>query len=183
MLPKPYAWLGKEPGPKMLMQMVALCGTVEFSGAADNPVILTWADECGISGYKHDAIPWCGLTVAIAAKRAGWDYAPGHNALWARNWALWGTDALKARSVPQAALGDVLVFPRGDSGHVTLYVGEDATHYHCLGGNQSDAVSIVRKPKRPILAIRRAPWRISQPVNVRPIRLAAGGTPASTKEN
>lgn len=175
-LPKPYAWLMSEPGPRMLGQMLALFGTHEYAGAANNPVIVAWAEECGIHGYTADAVAWCGLTMAIAAKRAGWDYNPGHNALWARNWASWGTDA------PHAALGDVLVFPRGDGGHVSMYVGEDDTHYHILGGNQSDSVSITRKAKTPILGIRRAPWRISQPANVRAVKLAATGS-VSTKES
>lgn len=182
MLPKAYAWLGKEPGPNMLIQLLALHGTVEFKGQADNPIIIAWAEECGIKGYKDDAVAWCGLTVAIAAKRAGWDYNPKGNALWARNWAFWGTDARKATNVPGAALGDVLVFARGTGGHVALYVGEDATHYHILGGNQSDQVSIVRKAKSPILAIRRAPWRIAQPANVRQVTLSPVGD-LSTKED
>lgn len=184
MLPKAYAWLGKEPGPNMLLQLFALHGTVEFKGSANNPIILAWAEEVGLSRvYTHDAIAWCGLTIAIAAKRAGWDYAPRGNALWARNWASWGTDARKAPLSPGASLGDVLVFPRGEGGHVALYVGEDATHYHCLGGNQSDQVSIVRKPKSPILAIRRAPWRIAQPANVRKVKLSASGAAVSVKED
>jgi hypothetical protein len=48
-LPKqPYAWLMSEPGPRMLGQMLALFGTHEYAGAANNPVILAWAEECGI---------------------------------------------------------------------------------------------------------------------------------------
>jgi uncharacterized protein (TIGR02594 family) len=176
MIPAPYRWLLAEPGPRMLGQMLALYGTQEAAGAADNPIILAWAEECGIHGYVHDSVAWCGLCMAIAAKRSGWDYNPGHNALWARNWALWG-----ARQAI-AMLGDVLVFPRGDGGHVAMYVGEDDSHYHILGGNQGDQVSIARKPKTPILAIRRAPWRMSQPANVRIVRLKAAGAPLSTKE-
>jgi len=41
-----------------------------------------------------------------------------------------------------------LVFWRGTKsgwqGHVGFYAGEDATHYHVLGGNQSDSISITR---------------------------------------
>jgi uncharacterized protein (TIGR02594 family) len=175
MLPRQYAWLAKEPGPQMLLHALAIYGTREFKGAADNPVILAWAEECGIRSYIHDSTAWCGLAMAVCAKRAGWEFNPSGNALWARNWSLWGTP------IATAMLGDVLVFPRGDAGHVALYVGEDDAHYHCLGGNQSDMVNIVRKPKRPILAIRRAPWRIAQPANVRVVRLSSTGI-VSTKE-
>jgi uncharacterized protein (TIGR02594 family) len=172
---KGYEWLRTEAGPKMLLEAIKLFGTHETPGKANNPEIMKWAREVKTT-YPGDSTAWCGLFCAITAKRAGWDYSPNGNALWARNWASWGT--------PQkiAMLGDVLVFPRGQGGHVSIYVGEDETHYHILGGNQSDQVNIVRKAKTPLLAIRRAPWKISQPDNVRVIHLKAGGTPLSASE-
>jgi uncharacterized protein (TIGR02594 family) len=170
-----YEWLWAEPGPVMLKEMLKLFGTRETAGDKNNPTIMGWARETNTT-YPGDATAWCGLAVSVAAKRAGWDYYPGKNALWARNWALWGH---KAKT---AMLGDVLVFPRGQGGHVAIYVGEDKTHYHILGGNQSDTVNIVRKAKTPILAIRRAPWKIAQPENVRRVYLSAKGAPTSTKE-
>lgn len=176
MIPKYYAWLEDEPGPRMLMEALELYGTVEVPGKGNNPKITAWAKECDIGAYSTDSIPWCGLFMAVAAKRAGW--ARPVNPLWARSWAAWG----KPRNGP-AMLGDVLVFPRGTGGHVAIYVGEDAGAYHILGGNQSDRVSIVRKGKKPLLAIRQAPWRIAQPPNVRRVFLSTGGTPVSTKED
>ena len=171
-----YEWLDREPGPKMLLEAIKLFGTHEVPGPKNNPLIMEWAKEVHTT-YPGDATAWCGLFISIVAKRAGWDYHPNGNALWAQNWASWGT--------PQkvAMLGDVLVFTRSGGGHVTLYVGEDEHFYHCLGGNQSDQVNIIRKPKTPILAIRRAPWKIAQPGNVRVIHLANTGTPISTKES
>ncbi len=171
-----YEWLWDEPGPKMVKEALALWGTREVSGPKNNPEIIGWADETNTT-YPGDETAWCGLFISVVAKRAGWDYHPNGNALWARNWAKWGT------SQKVAMLGDVLVFPRGKGGHVSIYVGEDSTHYHILGGNQSDMVNIVRKAKSPILAIRRAKWNIAQPHNVRVIHLAAGGAPVSSKEN
>jgi uncharacterized protein (TIGR02594 family) len=172
-----YRWLEQEPAPRMLKEMLKLYGVTEAPGSRDNPTILGWAQEIGLGHvYKHDATAWCGLTVAVAAARATWDCKPCGNALWALNWAHWGT--------PQdvAMLGDVLVFKRDGGGHVGLYVGEDATHYHLLAGNQSDMVCIVRKAKQPIEAIRRAPWRIAQPPNVRVVHLSPDGL-VSTKES
>jgi len=171
-----YEWLWKEPSPKMLLEMLAIYGTREVIGPKNNPVIMGWAKETNTT-YPGDDVAWCGLAVSIAAKRAGWDYHPKGNALWARNWASWGTKQ------DVAMLGDVLVFPRGQGGHVALYVGEDETHYHILGGNQSDMVNIVRKAKTPLLAIRRAPWKIAQPANVRVVKLSAKGAPTSVKED
>jgi uncharacterized protein (TIGR02594 family) len=174
-LPAKYKWLNEEPAPRMLLEAITLYGTVEAAGSANNPTITEWARECGIGAYSTDAIPWCGLFVAVCAKRAGW--ARPANPLWARDWASWG----RARS-GGAMLGDVLVFPRGSGGHVAIYIGEDSTHYHILGGNQTDKVCIVRKAKTPILAIRHAPWRVKEPPNVRKVFLTASGTPVSGKE-
>lgn len=175
-LPIAYQWLADQAGPKILVEMVRLYGVKERPGPANNPEIMAWAREVGVP-YPADEVAWCGLTVAVAAKRAGYDFMPGGNPLWARNWSAWG----KAASI--ACLGDVLVFPRGKGGHVALYVGEDPTHYHILGGNQQDQVCVVRKPKKPILAIRRSPFRIGPPDNVKPVLLSASGAPVSTKES
>jgi uncharacterized protein (TIGR02594 family) len=175
-LPTKYAWLKAEPAPKMLVEAVALYGTKEFVGPRHNPVILDWAKEIGEPGYTSDEIAWCGLFVGICAKRAGWEARPKGNALWARNWAHWGSKA------DRPMLGDVLVFPRGQGGHVAIYVGEDSTHFHILGGNQGNEVSIVRKEKEPLIACRRATWRSAQPANVRPVILSAAGTPVSGSE-
>ena len=176
------AWLAAEPGPRMLVEAVKLFGVHEYPGGRDNPVIMGWSDETGAAGYSNDGIPWCGLFMGVCAKRATWEYQPKGNCLWARNWASWGDH------VDTAMLGDVLVWRRGRGGHVGLYVGEDETHYHVLGGNQSDSVCIVRKSKSAagpngLHAIRRAPWRIAQPANVRRVFLTPAGVPTSTKED
>jgi uncharacterized protein (TIGR02594 family) len=177
-IPSAYSWLADEPGPRMLVEMLRLLGTVEAPGAADNPVILGWAQEIGVA-YAHDEIAWCGLTIAVAAKRAGWEYRPHGNPLWARNWADWGEPAAGG-----AMLGDVLVFPRaGGGGHVAMYVGEDALAYHILGGNQGDRVSIARKSKAPILAIRRPSYPHMRPANVRKVMLSGTGVPVAGKES
>lgn len=173
-LPAPYAWLGREPGPRVLLEALALFGTRETPGAASNPAILAWARETGLArDYVNDGIAWCGLFVATVVKRAGFE--PVAAPLWARNWAKFGTAADKA------SLGDVLVFSRDGGGHVGLYVGEDASAFHVLGGNQSDQVCVSRIAKARCIAVRRCPWKIAQPSNVRPVRLAAGGA-LSTNE-
>lgn len=163
----------------MLMQAIALYGTVEFAGAKDNPIIMSWAAEIGYEKvYVHDSIPWCGLGMAICAKRAGWDYSPNGNALYALNWAKWG-NRIEER---QGMLGDVGVWKRKGGGHVAQIVAyDDEGFYHIIGFNQSDQCSIVRKSMADIVAVRRAPWRLAQPPNVRRIRVEASGT-ISTKE-
>jgi len=171
-LPTAYKWLLNEPGPKMLLEMIKLYDTDEVPGPGDNPVILSWAKELGIREYNHDSIPWCGLAMAIVAHRAG---KPVPNSpLWALNWANFGAIVV----TPQ--LGDVLTFKRDGGGHVALYVGEDATSYHVIGGNQSDSITITRILKARLYKAVRPPY-INKPANVRTIFLSTGGV-ISTNE-
>lgn len=174
-LPNAYSWIDQETAPKVLLEMRKLYGIKEVPGSGDNPVILQWAKEAGVAGvYLHDETAWCGLTMAIAVERAG--YSPINSPLWALNWANFGD------KVNEPMLGDLLVFKRFDArgtligGHITMYVGEDkAGYFHCLGGNQSDAVSIERINKNRLYAARRCRWAIGQPFNVRKILLNAQG--------
>lgn len=169
MLPSRYGWLAREPGPKMIVEALKLYGTMEVPGSANNPTIVAWAKEVGeevADVYKADSIPWCGLFMAVVAKRAGKE--PPKHPLWALSWSAFGAKA------PAPALGDVLVFTRSGGGHVGLYVGEDASAFNVLGGNQSDRVCITRIAKARLYAARRPLYRI-QPANVRPIHLEATG--------
>ena len=170
-LPPAYAWLASEPGPKILVALLSVHGLAEAEGAADNPAILRLADEAGIADYGHDATPWCGLALAWAAAQAGFDRPD--KPLWALDWLRFGTP------VEAPMLGDVLVFARDGGGHVGLYVGEDTSHWHVLGGNQGDQVSIRRFARRggllTLKGARRCPWRSAQPANVRCVMLAADG--------
>lgn len=167
-IPKQYSWLMKETGPRILTTALALYGTSEKPGPGNNPSIMKWAKSVGLGGYTADSIAWCGLFMAYAAKQAG--FPPEFvNPLGARNWLLWGDKA----KTPM--LGDVLVFSRKGGGHVGIYVGEDASAYHVLGGNQSDTVNIKRVSKARFLGARRCKWQIAQPANVRVVKLAATG--------
>jgi len=163
-----YNYLKKETAPKLLVAAFKLLGVKETLGKDNNPVILDWAEEVGLKKeYTADEIPWCGLFMAYVCKLAGKPIPV--KPLWARNWNNFG--------VPQtiAMLGDVLVFSRASGGHVGIYVGEDDKCYHVLGGNQGDAVSIVRIQKVRCIGIRRTKWTTAQPDNVRVIKIGANG--------
>ncbi|HEX8660105.1 MAG TPA: hypothetical protein VF690_21355 [Hymenobacter sp.] len=164
-LPTAYAWLAQEPAPRLLHEALKLYGTQEKVGGQHSPEILAWLRELDFDWIKDDETPWCGSALAIAAVRAG--VAKRHpempRAFW---WLNWGTPA----AVPM--LGDVLVF---NFSHVGLYVGEDATHYHCLGGNQNNSYNISRFPKRALKGARRTTWKVAQPANVRRVRPRANG--------
>ncbi len=178
MLPESYAWLRREPGPPLLNEALQLYGVQEEPGDADNPLILSWAKELNVTDcYYHDATAWCGLFMGIVANRAGYalPFAAPREILWAMNWKRFGDPA------PVPMLADVLVFARpGGGGHVGLYVGEDAEAYHVLGGNEGDAVSIVRILRWRFVAARRAAGLVAP--NIRPIRLSPSGAPASADE-
>lgn len=176
-LPIKYAWLQQEGAPKMIVEALKEYGTIEAPGAANNQKIIDWASEVGGSVddvYKADSIPWCGLFMAVIAKRAGKE-AP-KSPLWALSWSNFGV------GVEEAMLGDVLVFVRKGGGHVALYVAEDSKAYHTLGGNQSDQVCITRMPKERLYAIRRPIYSIAQPGNVRKIFMDSTGV-ISTNES
>jgi len=169
MIPVSYFWLMGD-APKMIKEALKEYGTLEFSGVMDNPKILGWADEVGIERHEYsaDSIPWCGLFMAVVAKRAG-KQIPEHP-LWALNWRKFGvyTDF--------AMLGDVLVFIRpGGGGHVGLYVGQDIRAYHVLGGNQMDKVCFTRIAKERLVGVRRPVYKIGQPASVKQIFLSPSG--------
>lgn len=165
-LPAQYAWLANEPGPKMLVEMLKLYGTVEVQGPGDNPEIMRWAHVIGQPDYVHDAIPWCGLTMGYAGFMAGKQIPK--TPLWALSWADFGV------KVTRPMLGDVLTFKRDGGGHVTMYVGEDEGAYHCLGGNQHDMVNITRIGKDRLHSATRAIMTVA-PTNIRVVHLAASG--------
>lgn len=167
-LPQQYRWLtclGQLP--RMVDEALKMFGTVETPGAGNNATIMTWAKETGLtSTYTADSVPWCGLFMAVVAKRAGKAFPS--SPLWALSWSKFGVEAGQPR------LGDVLTFTRNGGGHVALYVGEDTTAYHVLGGNQSDAVSFARLDKARLYRVRRPAYN-QAPATVQPYVLAATG--------
>jgi len=189
-LPAKYASLATEPGPRMLVEMLKLLDVKEFAGKPSNPVIVDWAGEVAAAmptpyarwvddWYNDDAIPWCGLAMAVAAVRAGQgraDRLPPSKFLSAKDWLNYGRKV----HIDDAMLGDVLIFDRNGGGHVAQYVGEDEHAFHILGGNQKDAVNIIRKLKTECVGVRR-PIYNAQPANVRKILYGADG-PLSSNE-
>lgn len=167
-LPEAYAWLNAPelaPLPRMVTEALEEFGVRETLGPADTPKIMEWARECGVAGYDADAIPWCGLFMALVARRAGKVVPAGP--LWALNWAKFGEPG------GQPELGDVLVFVRPGGGHVGLYIGEGATTYYVLGGNQSDSVCITQIEKTRLHAVRQPPYR-AKPASARTYVLKGG---------
>lgn len=132
--------------PNWLAEARRHLGVREIVGAKNSPVIMGWIKELGakVLGIQvnDDETPWCGTFMAMVMQRSG--LKPPAIAVRAAQWGRvgkWGRELLGPR------LGCVLVFTRNGGGHVGLYLGEDSTHYHVLGGNQSNSVSIMRIAK------------------------------------
>ena len=153
-------------------------GTREAAGAANSPTIMGWAKRLGTKvlgmAYNADSVPWCGLFVATCLAEDDIPAAP--IAVRAKAWATWGANLAADRLAP----GAVLVFERPGGGHVGFYVGEDPTHYHVLGGNQGDRVSVMRLEKGRCIARR---WPIGRPVVGKPVKMTStAGIPTSRNE-
>lgn len=161
-----------DTAPPWLAVARKLDGVKEFSGAADNPVILDFAKAIGeiftdmkaySALYRHDATAWCGLFAAYCMASVGYRPPFGNGDLnrflWAQSWAKWGTKLDKPK------FGCVMVFTRTGGGHVAFYEREDEGHYYVRGGNQADAVNVARFPKTSLIA---AVWPKEAPVYVKP---------------
>lgn len=152
--------------PQWIAIARSLIGTRETPGASNNAKIMSWANKLGAKvlgiTYPGDATPWCGLFVAHCVNSAG--LKPAAIAIRAKSWATWGFAV-------RPCLGAVLVFGREGGGHVGFYVGEDASHYFVLGGNQGDAVSIMKLAKDRLLASR---WPNGVAVVTKTVQMSGG---------
>lgn len=169
-LPAKWARYYNEPGPKILLEALKHYGTLEHAGHGSNPNIMQWAQELGVSGwYTDDDIPWCGLFMGIIAKRAG--YEPPRDFLAAKNWLNFGLTV----PIHEPKLADIMVYSRPGGNHVALYMGENSHAYLNYGGNQSNAVGFAWIDKTRLIGVRRCPWKVGQPDNVRQIILTEDG--------
>jgi uncharacterized protein (TIGR02594 family) len=124
----------------------AQIGVKEVPGAASNPAVLAFYDEAG-NPQPNDSVPWCAAFVGAMLRRAGYK---GTGSLMARSYLDWGTKLDK----PQR--GCIVVFKRGapPAGHVAFVDEWTATTVRCVGGNQSDAVTVATYPRVNVLGYR-----------------------------
>lgn len=147
-------------------------GITEVPGPASNPRIVEWLVKLK-APFRDDATPWCGAFVGYCLQNYGVNIPASW--AWAKSWATWGVERSRTNCGP----GTVLVFTREGGGHVGFYVGEDATHFHVLGGNQSDAVNVRRFPKARCIAAR---WPAGVKFTGKPVPLNPNGTAVSVRE-
>lgn len=152
-------------------------GVSEVDGPKDNPTIMGFAAFLGAwikAFFTSESVPWCGLFMGAVFKECLSTVKRPKNPLSALAWASWG------QALPRPTPGAILVFKRAGGGHIGLYVGEDRTHYHVLGGNQGNSVSVTRIEKNRRIATRWPPGE-DYPACV-PLYLKADGTPESVNE-
>lgn len=113
------------------------------SKTAHNPTLLAMLDRMGEfsnesrAWWQDDETPWCGLFVGFCLGVSGRFVVKE----WfrARAW-----ESSQMTKLDRPAYGCIVTFTREGGGHVGFVVGEDARgNIMVLGGNQSNAVSIV----------------------------------------
>ena len=134
-------------------------GVHEIHGTEDNPVIVNYARETGITGISNDEISWCSTFVNWVCMKAGFRMSGKPDA---RSWLNIG------EKITSPKPGDIVVFWRESlqswKGHVGFFMGysSDGSKVFSLGGNQGDAVSIKAYDAAKVLGFR----RIAEVVNI-----------------
>ncbi|WP_221932286.1 C40 family peptidase [Flavobacterium zepuense] len=174
MIAAKYQWVAQIPDlPKMVAEAFRLgkLNTTEIPGAKSNPVIMSLAKEAEVANiFTGDEVAWCAVAHTVLALRADKPVLfKGYARLRAASFLEFG----QMISVP--CLGDTLVFKREGGYHVGLYIGEDTTHYHVAGGNQSNQYNITRIDKKRLLQARRPYYTTGVPKSVKRLFLNATG--------
>lgn len=135
----------------------------------DYSILSKWLRSDGKTLGDPRVLPWCGDAIQTPIALTLPNEPQVANPYLARNWLKFGKDT-------KPRLGAVMVFWRGSrsgtSGHVALYVGEDATAYHVLGGNQSNAIGVTRIAKDRLLGAR---WPLTDNLSTVAISKIANG--------
>lgn len=159
--------------PPWLREAKRHIGLAEIPGPRHNPTILGWAKRLGAKvlgiTVTDDETPWCGTFAAHCIDAAG--LSPPQIAVRAKAWADgWG------RQLTGPRYGMIVVFDRRGGGHVGFYVGEDDEGMiHVLGGNQGNRVSVMRLPRRQLVAGGMR-WPLGYPLpKARPVIVPATG--------
>lgn len=150
--------------PRWMQIAKSFDGLQEVRGPKHSNVIIGWLEKLG-AWWRDDETPWCGVFVAHCMKEAGLPYPKFY--MRAKAWADYGSLLRRDR----LSVGAILVFDRAGGGHVGFYVGEDAGHYYVLGGNQGNAVNVMKLGKTRLVASR---WPKDEPVIGKPVYLKGG---------
>lgn len=151
--PKTFALLGlaEDAGQHLEPPWMAIARSkVGMHEIRDNKSLRAFLKSDGNALGDPSKLPWCGdfveTCVALALPDEPIRPTTHNNPYWAKNWEGFGL------SLAEPSPGAILVFGRDGGGHVAFYVGEDGPNYIVLGGNQGNAVSIMKIAKSRLLA-------------------------------
>lgn len=153
--------------PKWIQVALGELGVKEVKGSQHNPRILAYHGDTGL-GATADEVPWCGSFVAWCLDEAGISISSIRNwAAGARQWAERGYGTELKEPIP----GALIILKRGKypSGHITFFldwVDEAKTVMRCVGGNQSNAVTIATYPRNQIIEKGGVRWPPGVPLPV-----------------
>lgn len=133
--------------PLWLIEALKWINLHEGQGSSDNPTILEWAKEEGgniARVYTHDSIAWCALYANMILTKVG---LIGTETLWALDF----DTSKNFITLAGPAVGAFAPMVRAGGGHIAVVVGRTPDgNLACVGGNQSDKVSIAAfPPSRP----------------------------------
>lgn len=136
--------------PRWITVARSLLGTREIPGPQHSSFIAKGWARLGAGWFNDDETPWCGFFVAHCMDAAGLSYPGKGEFARAASWATYGIPV----SVP--AVGTIGVKKRTGGNHVFFIVGEtpDKRFFKALGGNQSNAVTIMDIAKADVTAMR-----------------------------
>jgi uncharacterized protein (TIGR02594 family) len=134
--------------PKWLELARLEIGQREKPGVGSNPRILEYFEATRYQAPR-DEVPWCAAFVCWCLESAS---VRSTRSARAADYFGWGE---RGWLVP----GSIVVFGKADpdaggSGHVAFCVGFDVSEVLVLGGNQTDAVTVARRPLARVVAVR-----------------------------
>lgn len=121
----------------------------DTSKTKHNPEILKFFEVIGQKWVKDDETAWCAAFINACLVMNNFEQT---GKLTARSFLNYG------ESTKEPQIGDIVVFWRSSrnswKGHVGFYISEDEKHIYCLGGNQSNMVSVAPYLKSQLLGYR-----------------------------
>jgi uncharacterized protein (TIGR02594 family) len=151
--------MGREAKMKPYDMAEKFLGLSEIAGDTNNGFIQWSHSLCGLGPETPDEVPWCSSFVNAIAWLCG---AKRSRSAAARSWLTVGDPV----ELANAQRGDVVIFKRGSGpqpgpevlkapGHVALFHSMNKDRVWVLGGNQSNAVSVVPYSSASVLGVRR----------------------------
>lgn len=126
-------------------------GMREIAGATHSPQIMAML-HLDANWPSGDEVPWCSAFVNYVAWLLD---LPRSKSLAARSWLTVGRPV----TLDEAVCGnDIVIFSRGSNpaqGHVAIFDRLEGDGVFVLGGNQGDAVTVVRFPRDGVIGVRR----------------------------